>query len=147
MKKQSLFAVAVAATLAVGWAFQATAQAPPMPVNQPKQDLRYQFVAHAYTMNGSDQEVYLKLDCYTGKTWRFHASDPRWIAIPEPSDGHLPEASEQCRYELMTHDYFDTFAVEQELILRVDRVGGYAWTYRGSDGTWQDVPQDVDSGP
>ena len=40
----------------------------------------------------------------------------------------------------MSHDYFDTYGEEQELIMRVDMVAGNSWTYRGANGIWKDIP-------
>src|SRR3990172_7447429 len=62
-----------------------TAPAPEnsLPANTP----RYQFASHNFSVDGIEQEVYLKLDRFTGKTWRFHVSNPRWVQIPEPGQG------------------------------------------------------------
>jgi hypothetical protein len=106
------------------------------------EQLRYQFVPHQFGVNNTLQEIYIKLDCFTGKTWRFHASTAKWTLIPEPATGQPLEASDLNRYELMTHDYFDTYSEEQELIIRVDRVSGATWTYRGATGIWKQIQQE-----
>jgi hypothetical protein len=114
----------------------------PVPSQATHEELRFQFVPHQFGANNVLQEIYLKLDCYTGKTWRFHASTVRWTPIPEPSGAQPLDASEQNRYELLTHDYYDTYGEEQELIMRVDGVSGAAWTYRGATGAWKEVEQE-----
>jgi hypothetical protein len=108
----------------------------------PDKELRYQFMVHAFSVNGTEQEIFLKLDSFTGKTWRFHASSGKWQPIPEPTGGFRLEPETYSRYELLSHDYFDTYGEDQELILRVDMVNGNTWTYRGANGTWKDVLTD-----
>jgi hypothetical protein len=112
----------------------------PAPENE--NELRFQIMPHNFMVNGVEQEIFLKLDRYTGKTWRFHASNPRWTVIQEPASGHPRESGKQLRYELYAHDYFDQNGDEQELCLRADLVTGYSWTYRGASGAWKDVEQD-----
>jgi len=106
------------------------------------EDLRYQFMAHNFMVGGFTQEVYIKLDTYTGQTWRFHASEPRWMAISEVFEQYPRDVSSLSRYELHTHDYLDTSGDPQELILRADVVTGHTWTYRGANGTWREVSQE-----
>lgn len=106
----------------------------------PEKELRYHFLAHAFSVNGTEQEIFLKLDTFTGKTWRFHASSGKWQPIPEASGGFPRPEDTFSRYDLMSHDYFDTYGEEQELIMRVDMVAGNSWTYRGANGTWKDIP-------
>lgn len=156
MKLQHVFVYALIAALASGYAMIATAQQPaPAPqtsvqppsgelqLSAPKQvteeQLRYQFAPHQFGVNGVLQEVYVKLDTYSGKTWRFHASAARWTPIPEPTGDTALESGEESRYELLTHDYYDTYGEEQELIMRVDHVTGATWTYRGATGAWKVV--------
>jgi hypothetical protein len=105
-------------------------------------EIRYQFMIHDYTVNGFDYELHLKLDTFTGKTWKFHASTARWTPIPEKEGSSPLEASSTARYELNPHAYLDTNGVEQELYMRVDTVSGRSWTYRGSNGTWREIEQD-----
>jgi hypothetical protein len=114
----------------------------PVPSQTTHEELRYQFSPHQFGANGVLQEVYLKLDCFTGKTWRFHASTAKWTPIPEAEGGSPLEASEENRYELLTHDYYDTYGEEQELIMRVDGVSGHTWTYRGANGGWKQIEQE-----
>lgn len=106
----------------------------------PDRELRYQFLAHAFAVNGTEQEIFIKLDTYTGKCWRFHASSGKWQPIAEPTAGSARPEESFSRYELLSHDYFDTYGEEQELIMRVDMVAGNSWTYRGANGIWKDVP-------
>jgi hypothetical protein len=98
-------------------------------------------MAHNFTAGSVEQEIFIKLDRYTGQTWRFHASNPRWDAIPEASNSRARGASESSRYELLPHDYLDQKGESRELFLRVDMVTGFTWSYQGAAGTWQDVPQ------
>jgi hypothetical protein len=105
-------------------------------------DLRYQFEAHNFIVDGIEQEVYLKLDSFTGKTWRFHVANPRWTAIPEASNGQARGASNAKRYELYPHNYIDQNGDPQELYIRADLVTGSTWIYRGANGTWREVSQD-----
>ncbi len=109
--------------------------------NNETQD-RFQIVPHNFTVNGIEQEIFIKMDRFTGKTWRFHASSPRWTVIAEPTTGRAREGDNRARYELLTHDYFDQNGDEQELCLRADLVSGFTWTYRGASGAWKDVEQD-----
>ena len=106
----------------------------------PELELRYQFLAHAFSVNGTLQEIFIKLDTFTGKTWRFHASSGKWQPIGEPTGGYPRPEESYSRYELLSHDYFDTYGEEQELIMRVDMVAGNSWTYRGANGVWKDIP-------
>lgn len=106
-----------------------------------QKELRYQFMAHNFLVDGVEQEVYLKLDTFTGQTWRFHASNPRWVPVPESSGGYTRESGNQSRYELLAHNYFDQNGEPQELFLRADMVTGLTWVYRGANGTWRDVGQ------
>lgn len=105
-------------------------------------DARFQAMVHDYSVSGFDYEILLKLDTYTGKTWRFHASNARWSPIPE-KEGEAPlDGGTIARYELIPHAYLDTNGVEQELYLRFDSVSGRTWTYRGSNGSWREIEQD-----
>jgi hypothetical protein len=108
-----------------------------------KKELRFQFMAHNFLVDGIEQEVYLKLDRFSGETWRFHASNPRWVPVPETSSGIARESSSQSRYELLPHNYFDQNGDSQELYIRADLVTGNTWVYRGANGTWRDVGQDT----
>jgi hypothetical protein len=158
MKRYCVMAAMLAA-LVVGWANVAATQeagkrsaasktnpqtapeiAKVIAAQDPDQYLRYQFLAHAFSVNGTLQEIFIKLDTFTGKTWRFHASTGKWQPIPEPTNGFERPAETYSRYELMSHDYYDTYGEEQELIMRVDMVAGNSWTYRGANGVWKDVP-------
>jgi hypothetical protein len=104
-------------------------------------DWRYQFMAHDFTVDGVEQEVYIKLDSFTGRTWRFSISNPKWILIPEQQNGRGLSASNEARYELFAHNYEDKNGEPQEVILRTDAVSGYSWMYRGSDGGWREIGQ------
>ena len=126
--------------LVAAWAMPAFAQEVLSPIEE--DDLRYQFVAHNFIVDGIEQEVYLKLDTFTGRTWRFHVANPRWTAIPEASEGRTRGASNARRYELYPHNYIDQNGDPQELFIRADLVTGFTWIYRGANGTWRDVTQD-----
>ena len=135
MKRYCAMAALLVAVVA-GWATVASAQeagkATPAPKNpqtapeiaaavaaqDPDHELRFQFLAHAFAVNGTEQEIFIKLDTYTGKTWRFHASSGKWQPIAEPANGYPRPEETFSRYELMSHDYFDTYGEEQELIMR-----------------------------
>jgi len=160
MKACVVWTGVMAAVVAVGYALTSNAQQPAAstaatssvssaeridvklsgPAQATEEELRFQFAPHVFGVNDVLQEIYMKLDCYTGKTWRFHASTAQWTPIPEPASGASLEASEQNRYQLLTHDYYDTHGEEHELILRVDGVSGHSWTYRGANGAWKEVP-------
>ena len=73
----------------------------PVPTQATHEELRYQFSPHQFGANGVLQEIYIKLDCFTGKTWRFHASTAKWTPIAEPESVSPLESSEQNRYELL----------------------------------------------
>jgi hypothetical protein len=120
-------------------AVDATAQESPY---SEQKEMRYQFLAHNFLVDGIEQEVYLKLDTFTGQTWRFHASNPRWVPVPESTGGYTRESGSQVRYELLAHNYFDQNGEPQELFLRADMVTGLTWVYRGAKGTWRDVGQE-----
>jgi hypothetical protein len=160
MKRYCVVA-ALAVALVVGWAHSAltqeAAKGTPAPsanpqtapqiaaaiaAQDPDRELRYQFIAHAFAVNGTEQEIFMKLDTFTGKTWRFHASTGKWQPVAEPTGGFARPEETYSRYELVSHDYFDTYGEEQELIMRVDMVAGNSWTYRGANGIWKDVPTD-----
>jgi len=140
MKRRLYNVLLVVLILSAAWSIRASAQEPVMPISL--DDLRYQFMAHSFLVGGIEQEIYVKLDTYTGQTWRFHASDPRWSAIPETAKDYSRDASSLSRYELHTHDYLDTNGDPQEIILRADVVTGNSWTYRGANGNWKEVAQD-----
>jgi hypothetical protein len=108
----------------------------------PEKELRYEFMSHVFAVNGTAQEIYIKMDSFTGKTWRFHASTGKWQPIPEPTGAATLPDDTYSRYELLSHDYFDTYGEDQELMLRVDMVSGNGWTYRGANGTWKEIGQD-----
>lgn len=140
MKKALGSVIALWAVFVAVGATGATAQdavSPPA-----KQELRYQFMAHNFIVDGVEQEVYLKLDRFTGQTWRFHASNPRWTPVPESSSGYVRETGTMSRYELLPHNYFDQNGDPQELYIRADLVTGLTWVYRGANGTWRDVGQE-----
>lgn len=101
---------------------------------------RYEFMAHTFAANGAEFEIYVKLDLYTGKTWRFHAGTMKWTAIAEPDRGR-PNADEKNRYELHSHDY-SLRGEPTELIIRADLVSGNTWFYRGTYKSWQQVQSD-----
>jgi hypothetical protein len=123
------------------WSIRAMGQDPVMPISL--DDMRYQFMAHSFLVGGVEQEIYVKLDTYTGQTWRFHASDPQWNSIGESQKDYPRDSSSLSRYEIHTHDYLDTNGDPQEVILRADVVTGHTWTYRGANGTWKEVAQDT----
>jgi len=145
MQRRILTMIALGAVLTAAWASVAIAQDSFSPSD--KKELRYQFMAHNFMVDGIEQEVYLKLDRFTGETWRFHASNPRWVPVPETSGGMARESSSQSRYELLPHNYFDQNGDPQELYIRADLVTGNTWVYRGANGTWRDVGQETQTPP
>ena len=72
----------------------------------------------------------------------FHVSTPRWVAIPEPTQGLARLPGTAVRYELYPHNYLDQNGDSQELIVRADSESGYTWMYRGANGSWKDIGQD-----
>jgi len=141
MKRRICSVIALGTFLMVAWASGAIAQDASSPVD--KKELRFQFMAHNFMVDGIEQEVYLKLDRFSGETWRFHASNPRWVPVPESGTGMAREASSQSRYELLPHNYFDQNGDPQELYIRADLVTGNTWVYRGANGTWRTVGQET----
>ena len=111
----------------------ATAQDPPKPITQ--STVRYEFLAHSFETSGEEYEIYIKLDQYTGKTWRFHASTMKWTEIEEPKVD-VPRPDKKFRYELHAHDY--TLNGEPiELIMRADVISGSTWIYMGTYKGWR----------
>ncbi len=141
MKQQASKVIVILTIVLVGAVYMASAQEPVLP-EQPAEDVRFEFMPHNYYAGGFEQEIFLKLDSYTGQTWRFHASNPRWSPIPEPKQGSARQAGIVTRYELFTHDFMDQNGDEQQLVMRVDSVTGNTWTYRGATAAWSDIPQD-----
>jgi hypothetical protein len=165
MMNRYWIAATLMAMLTVGWANttlaqEAPKQTPPTapPTNpttgpeiakaiaatalDPEKELRYEFMSHVFAVNGTAQEIYIKLDSFTGKSWRFHASTGKWQPIPEPAGAPTLPEDTYSRYELLSHDYFDTYGEDQELMLRVDMVSGNGWTYRGAGGTWKAIGEE-----
>lgn len=140
MKRRIGSVIALGAIVMLAWASRAIAQDASSPFED--KELRYQFMAHNFIVDGIEQEVYLKLDRFTGETWRFHASNPRWVSVPETASGAARESSSQSRYELLPHNYFDQNGDPQELYIRADLVTGNTWVYRGANGTWRDIVQE-----
>lgn len=103
---------------------------------------RYQFMAHNFSVEGAELEVYLKLDSFTGRTWRFQVGNPQWSMIPEQTSGWDGSSSNLPRYELFAHNYEDQNGQPQEVILRTDALTGYTWMYRGAEGGWREIGQD-----
>jgi hypothetical protein len=132
--------IALVTIVIVAWVGSALAQDAASPSDS--KELRFQFMAHDFIVDGLEQEVYLKLDRFTGETWRFHASNPRWMLVPETSNGIALEAGNQSRYELLPHNYFDQSGDPQELYIRADMVTGNTWVYRGANGMWHEVGQE-----
>jgi hypothetical protein len=145
MKRRLSVVIALGTILVSGWASRALAQDAVMPIDN--DEMRYQFMAHNFIVDGVEQEIYLKLDRFTGDTWRFHASNPRWVPVPESTTGAAREAGSQSRYELLPHNYFDQNGDPQELYIRADLVTGSTWVYRGANGTWREVSQDAPAAP
>jgi hypothetical protein len=44
---------------------------------------RYELYCHDFTTNGSEQEVYLRFDRQTGKTWVWSGTEPAWKAVEQ----------------------------------------------------------------
>jgi hypothetical protein len=123
-----------------GWAMPAFAQSS-VPYDD-EEVQRFQFMAHNYSAEGVEHEIYVKLDRFTGKTWRFSADNPKWMTIPEATNGKPRGASNTSRYELYAHNYVDKDGQPQEILIRTDAMSGYTWAYRGANGTWSDIPQE-----
>ena len=140
MVRQTNIVIALALTF-LGMA-AAAAQAQENITSLPANEPRYQFMAHNFIVDGVEQEIYVKLDRFTGKTWRFHVSTPRWVAISEPTQGLARLPGTAVRYELYPHNYLDQNGDSQELIVRADSDSGYTWMYRGATGSWKDIGQD-----
>jgi len=130
-------------TIVGGWTVYVGAQeiqdllvpAPPQGAEAEEQ-YRYQFVDHFFMHNGTRYEVFLRLDRITGRTWRYHASQPGWTEIGE-EPGSLPARDGAVnRFELMSHVYYDESGTEHEQFLRVDYADGHSWKYKGMDKAW-----------
>ena len=126
----ALMLVAVAGNAGHGLADQALAT-----TTQGEQ--RYEFLPHSYTIGGVSSEIFVKLDQFTGKTWRYDATLPKWRPIADPADA-LPAAGEATRYELHSHDYV-VGGEARELLLRVDLMSGRTWSYNGSQTAWTKI--------
>ncbi len=136
-------AMLIAIMVAGGWAIYAGAQELVSEIETVDAwaDPRYQFIEHYYVQTtGVRYEVFLRLDRETGQTWRFHAGDAVWTPILEPNGETLPSEPGMNRYELMAHEYRDTYGRQQELFLRVDFVDGQSWRYRGLAANWEAIP-------
>lgn len=107
-----------------------------------KKELRYEFKAHNFTVNGAEYEIYIKLDQHTGKTWRFYAGRLKWEEIPELSQRGAPKADDKYRYEMYAHDYHTQNGEPTELFIRADLLTGSTWIYRGTFTSWKVVEQD-----
>lgn len=101
--------------------------------------MRYQFTDHVFLQNGRQLEILLRLDRFTGETWRYHASQSAWSPISEPDNSILPISSGESRYELISHVYRDQLGRELELFVRVDFVDGNSWSYQGMSGSWDPI--------
>jgi hypothetical protein len=138
----------IAIMAAGGWAIYAGAQELVAEVEQidAAADPRYQFIEHFYVQTtGVRYEVFLRLDRETGQTWRFHAGSPVWTPIFEEDGKVLPSEPGLNRYELMAHEYRDSYGQQQELFLRVDYVDGQSWKYRGMAANWEVIPLEFPS--
>jgi hypothetical protein len=147
--------VLIAITVSSGWALYVGAQELQTQLaisTSPEADarLRYQFTDHFFTQRGQQFEIFLRLDKFTGQTWRYHASQPSWTLIPE-ADGSSPSLDRENRYELLSHVYRDQLGTEQEMFIRVDYIDGRSWRYQGMAGTWDEIkmeqPPEVESVP
>ena len=107
-----------------------------------KKELRYEFKAHNFIVEGVEYEIFIKLDQHTGRTWRFHAGQLKWEAISEPSKGSAPVADDRYRYEMYAHDYNAQSGAPTELFVRADLLTGRTWIYRGIFKSWKVVEQD-----
>lgn len=102
---------------------------------------RFEFTPHSFSANGSDWEIFVKIDYFTGQTWRFHGSDPKWTPIAEQEEG-APEPDKRYRYEMLVHNYILN-GQPTELVLRVDVVTGMTWVYNGTYEGWRRVDAPV----
>ncbi len=106
---------------------------------------RYVFVLHEFSTKGQDLEVLIKLDCFTGKGWRFSGADMKWLPILE-RDGDVVEPAIARRYGLHGHTY-QVNGQPSELMLRVDGVSGTMWVYNGNYDAWKKIGLTDGDGP
>lgn len=143
MKRSFWSIVFIAMTVLGGWTVYVGAQEIQdlvVPAAQRTDDAsdqhRYQFVDHFFIHNGIRYEIFLRLDRVTGKTWRYHASQPAWTEIGEDASGLPANDGAEKRFELMSHVYFDERGAQHEEFLRVDSIDGHSWKYKGLDKSW-----------
>jgi hypothetical protein len=142
MKRTVWTAVLLAITISGGWTLYVGAQelqkqigfSPESEAKSP----RFQFVEHFFLKEGQPYEIFLRLDCRTGRTWRYHATQSGWAAIKE-SLKDVSEADYQDRSELLSHVYRNEQGLQLERMLRVDYDSGRSWTFEPTAGEWVDI--------
>ncbi len=100
---------------------------------------RFEFLAHTFMSGGTQSEIFVKLDQFTGKAWRYDATAPKWQPILEPAEG-AAVLDDESRYELYVHNYVVNGA-PLELIIRVDLMTGHTWNYHGNQKSWSKIDE------
>ena len=108
-----------------------------IPAIEEQQNDQFQIAVHNYTADGQDEEVYIKLDRCSGKSWQLRGSERIvWTPIPEADPRPTPSKNSARRYELACH-HFTKDGEKQEIYFRFDRHTGLCWWWNGTQKTWQ----------
>ena len=102
---------------------------------------RFQVAVHDCVKDGTSTEILLKLDRFTGQSWRFEgAREGKWILIPEQNEREKPSSGDASRYELVCHS-FTKDGNDHEIYVRFDRQTGKSWRWSGNEPGWKAIEQ------
>ena len=142
MKRTFWTAVLLAITLSGGWTLYVGAQELQKQIGFGQEaeakSPRFQFIEHFFLNEGQPYEIFLRLDCQTGQTWRYHATQSGWAVIKESPQDAL-EVDHQDRYELLSHVYRNERGIQLERMLRVDYQSGRSWMNDPALGQWFEI--------
>lgn len=105
-------------------------------------DNRFQLSTHNYRIKRKTHEVYIKLDRYSGMTWKYNeATSEKWEIIPEGKDYPKLESGNEVRYKLFCHNFYKSNK-EDEIYIRFDMKTGKSWKWCGKQLYWIKIEEE-----
>ncbi|HEX3526821.1 MAG TPA: hypothetical protein VH988_07120 [Thermoanaerobaculia bacterium] len=103
---------------------------------------RFDIVTYNFTRDGKEAEAWIKIDQFTGQTWKLDGSmGMQWKMIPEQKESEKPVPGGVLRYSLYVHD-FTKGGKAMEIYVRFDRQTGKTWRWSDTEPAWVVVDQD-----
>ncbi len=109
-----------------------------IPPRAKQKESQFQMLSHTFDTSGGSDRVSIKIDRFSGKTWRLDPASVSWLPIAEADAAAAPEAAANARYALQVQAG-EASKSPTATFLRMDLITGDAWLYTQQQGAWKSL--------